>query len=95
MDLEPGVLRVREAGSAGGHNGMKSIIASLGSDTFCRLRIGIGRPPFAGMDPADYVLSSFGRNDRKMVDEVIENACGCLTAWITEGTTKCMNIFNR
>ncbi|HNQ51399.1 MAG TPA: aminoacyl-tRNA hydrolase [Candidatus Omnitrophota bacterium] len=95
LDLDMGVLRLRPAGSAGGHNGMKSIIAALGTDDFCRLRIGIGRPARRDADVARYVLSSFGRRERKALDEAIENACNCLQSWAVEGTTRCMNIYNR
>jgi len=95
LDLEMGALRVRAQGSAGGHNGMKSIIAALGTNDFCRLRIGVGRPASRTADVAHYVLSSFGRGEKKMLDETIQNACGCLQTWVTEGTTRCMNIYNR
>jgi peptidyl-tRNA hydrolase, PTH1 family len=95
LDLDMGSLRLKPSGSAGGHNGMKSIIAVLGTDEFARLRIGIGRPGNPDADVARYVLSSFSRREKKMLDETIQNACGCLQAWVTEGTTRCMNIYNR
>ncbi|MFA5100459.1 MAG: aminoacyl-tRNA hydrolase [Candidatus Omnitrophota bacterium] len=95
LDLDTGDLRVRSQGSAGGHNGMKSIIAALGTSSFCRLRIGVGRPGSRDADVARYVLSAFGRREKKMVDETIQNACSCLQAWVIEGTTRCMNIYNR
>ena len=95
LDLEMGDLRLRPSGSAGGHNGMKSIIAALGTSDFPRLRIGIGRPANPDADVARYVLSSFGRREKKMLDATIENACNCLQAWVIEGTTRSMNIYNR
>ena len=95
LDLDLGSLRVRASGSAGGHNGMRSIIAALGSSEFCRLRIGVGRPASRDADVARYVLSSFGRKEKKLLEETIENAGSCLRAWVIEGTTRCMNIYNR
>ena len=74
---------------------MRSIIAALGSSEFCRLRIGVGRPASRDADVARYVLSSFGRKEKKLLDETIENAGSCLRAWVIEGTTRCMNIYNR
>jgi peptidyl-tRNA hydrolase, PTH1 family len=95
LDLELGSLRMRPRGSAGGHNGMRSIIAVLGTNEFCRLRIGIGRPASASADVARYVLSSFGLREKKILECSVDNACSCLETWATEGETKCMNIFNR
>lgn len=95
LDLDMGTLRLRPSGSAGGHNGMKSIIAALGTGEFPRLRIGIGRPASREADVARYVLSSFGRRDKKTLEQTIHNACDCLQAWAVEGTTRCMNIYNR
>jgi peptidyl-tRNA hydrolase, PTH1 family len=95
LDLEMGSLRVRAQGSAGGHNGMKSIIAALGTSDFCRLRMGVGRPASPEADVARYVLSSFSRKEKKLLDETIQNACRCLQAWVNEGITRSMNIYNR
>ena len=95
LDLEMGSLRVRASGSAGGHNGMRSIIAALGTDEFCRLRIGVGRPGARDADVSRDVCSSFGRKEKKLLDETIGKACSCLRAWVIEGTTRCMNNYNR
>ena len=70
INLDPGVLRVRKKGSAGGHNGLKNIIAQLGRDDFCRVRIGVGGKP-EGYDLADYVLGHFGRAEKPVMDEAI------------------------
>ena len=70
ISLEPGVIRVRGKGSAGGHNGMKSIIRHLGTQQFMRVRVGIGgKPP--GWDLADFVLAPFSKTDRSLTDEGI------------------------
>lgn len=94
LDLEFGKMKLRLGGSAGGHNGLKSVIGSLGSPEFCRLRIGIGRPP-QGMDPADYVLSRFDRQEQGQLEEIIASACSAMDLWAAEGISKTMNMFNR
>ncbi len=73
IDLELGKIRVRQKGSAGTHNGMRSIIYQLGRDDFPRVRIGIGRPP-EGWDLADYVLSRFSQDEGKIIGEAISQA---------------------
>ena len=70
IDLEPGNVRIRAKGSAGGHNGMKNIIQHLGSDKFKRIRIGIDKHEFIPV--VDYVLGKFSKEDRSMIDNVIE-----------------------
>ena len=94
LDLEFGTIKLRLGGSAGGHNGLKSVIASVGSPEFCRLRIGIGRPP-RGMDPAEYVLARFDREEAGRVEELIASACSAMRLWAAEGISKTMNTFNR
>ena len=74
IDLEPGQLRIRKKGSAGGHNGIKHIIQQLGTQTFVRIKVGVGAKP-KGWDLADYVLGRFGSNERKLVEEAQERAC--------------------
>ena len=92
--LSPGQVRVRKRGSAGGHNGMKDIIAKLGSQDFCRVRIGVGeKPPF--MDLADYVLGHFSPEDRKEADEGLIRAAEAVSIILTEGVDKAMNALNR
>ena len=68
VSLEPGQIRIRKKGSAGGHNGLKNIIAVLGHDTFIRVKMGVGEKP-AGWDLADYVLGRFSSADMKIMDE--------------------------
>jgi len=94
MDLELGRLKIKSNGSSGGHHGLESIIASLGSREFSRLRIGIGRPD-ERCDAAEYVLTPFNRQEGKQVAKIVETACACVKAWVMEGTDKTMNLFNK
>ena len=73
IDLEPGQIRIRKKGSAGGHNGIKSIISHLGCDTFPRIRVGIGGEKHPGQDLADYVLGHFSGEEKEKLDEALEN----------------------
>lgn len=92
--LAPGQIRVRGSGSAGGHNGMKDIIAKLGRSDFTRVRIGVGeKPPF--MDLADYVLGHFSKEDAVAVDEGLITAADAVRIILTEGIDKAMNAVNR
>lgn len=77
LDTEFGQLRLRYKGSAGGHNGIKSIISHVGTQQFNRIRLGISRPP-AGWHTADYVLSPFAKNDSETLNQVIQTACEAL-----------------
>lgn len=92
--LPLGTLRMRARGSAGGHNGMRSIIAALGTEEFPRLRIGIGAPP-EGVDPADYVLSPFEENEKPLMRQMLEHAADACEAWLTEPIEQVMSRFNR
>lgn len=92
-DLPAGVLRIRPKGSSGTHNGMKSVIYHLQSDSFPRIRIGIGQPP-EGWDLADYVLSEFGRNEAKEVAECIMRAAEAAAVIVTDGIEKAMSRYN-
>lgn len=94
IDLEPGRLRIRSRGSAGGHNGLKDIIECLGTQDFIRVRIGVGAKP-AGWDLADYVLGRFSPADRKLVDEGILRAADAVQMILREGVDAAMNEFNR
>lgn len=94
MDLELGRLKIRPQGSSAGQKGVGSIIEYLETDNFTRLRIGIGRPG-GNIDPSRYVLSPFNKKEKQNSQEAIEKACQCCQAWITDGTAKAMNIFNR
>ncbi len=92
--LPLGTLRLRPRGSAGGHNGMRSIIAVLGTEEFPRLRIGIGAPP-EGMDTADYVLSPFDEHEKPLMRQMLEHAADACEAWLTEPIEQVMSRFNR
>lgn len=78
ISLEPGKLRIRRKGSAGGHNGIKSIIAHLGSENFPRIKIGVGAKPHPDYDLADWVLSNFPKKDIPLVKEALGKACDAL-----------------
>ncbi len=93
ISLEPGRLRVRGKGSAGGHNGIKNIIAHLGSQEFPRVKVGIGEKP-KGMDLADYVLSHFSKGEWEQMEEAFRNAADAVTVLISQGTEEAMNRFN-
>ena len=84
VDLDLGRVRFRTKGSAGGHNGLKSIIAHLGSTEFARLRIGVGPRP-AGEDLVSYVLTSFSPNERSELDDSLEYAAEIIKIWVTSG----------
>ena len=91
--LEPGKLRIRKKGSAGGHNGIKSIIQHLGTQDFIRIRVGVGEKP-KGWDLADYVLGHFSKKERKLVEEAIEKSDTAVKMIITGEVDVAMNQFN-
>ena len=94
MDLSQGHIRLRQKGSAGGHNGMKSIIKHLGTDQFKRIRIGIGRPT-NGMSVPDYVLQKFSNEEMMTMEKVIEYAAQAVEAFIeTSRFDHVMNKYN-
>lgn len=93
ISLEPGQIRIRKKGSAGGHNGLKNIIANLGHDTFIRVKMGVGAKP-SGWDLADYVLGRFSSKDREAVDEASKRAADAIGVIIAEGPDAAMNQFN-
>ena len=93
IDLDVGALRIRPKGSAGGHNGLKSIIAHLGHDEFSRVRVGVGHKP-PKMDLADYVLGHFAGDDARLIELSIENAAEAVKEIIENGTDSAMNKFN-
>lgn len=94
ISLPPGQLRIREKGSAGGHNGIKSIISHLGGQEFLRIKVGVGAKP-AGWDLADYVLSHFTPEDRKKVEEALKRAADAAVSLMTDGVEAAMNEYNR
>lgn len=93
ITLAPGQIRVRKKGSAGGHNGLKSIIAQLGTDGFQRVKLGVGEKP-ADWDLVDHVLGRFEPDDRKLVDEAIVRAADAIRMMLTDGADAAMNEFN-
>jgi peptidyl-tRNA hydrolase, PTH1 family len=94
MDLPLGRLRIRQEGSHGGHNGMRDIIAALGTQDFVRVRLGVGRPP-SGEDPVDHGLSPFTPDERPIVESMIDAGVAALEAILREGIEPAMNQFNR
>ncbi len=94
ISLPPGQLRIRKKGSAGGHNGIKNIIAHLGHDTFMRIKVGVGEKP-AGYDLADYVLGHFSKDDRAIMEDAFKEATEAVKMMITDGPDAAMNAFNK
>ncbi len=91
--LPLGRLRARARGSAGGHNGLRSIIEQLGSEEFCRLRVGVGRGD-ARRDLADHVLSKFDPDERDTIVAAVQRAADASEMFVTEGIGRVMNTFN-
>ena len=92
--LDPGYLRVRRKGSAGGHNGIKDIISHLGSQEFLRIRVGVGEKP-ESFDLADYVLGRFPAEERKKVDEAVRCAADAVGLMVQSRTDEAMNLYNK
>jgi PTH1 family peptidyl-tRNA hydrolase len=90
IDLPLGKVRLRRSGSAGGHNGLRDIIAALGSDEFNRLRVGIGR----GGEPVDHVLATFKPGERELAAEAIATAADAAEQWLRDGIEATMSAFN-
>ena len=95
IDLDVGRLRIRRNGSAGGHNGIKSIISSLGSQEFPRIKIGVGAKPHPDYDLADWVLSRFTLAEQKLLDPAIEHAAEAVPVIFTQGIERASSQFNR
>ena len=93
IDLDPGQLRIRKKGSAGGHNGIKHIIQQLGTQNFVRIKVGVGAKP-KGWDLADYVLGRFSTKEREEVDKAIEEAADAVEVILGEGIDAAMNKYN-
>lgn len=93
IDLEPGQIRIRQKGSAGSHNGMKSVISCLGNTSFTRVRVGIGAKP-EGWDLADYVLSRPGKEERALIDEAIGRAADAVAMIVSGEPEKAMSLYN-
>ena len=94
IDLDPGQLRIRKKGSAGGHNGIKHIIQQLGTQNFVRIKVGVGAKP-KGWDLADYVLGRFDKDDRALVEEAQERACKAVELILTDSVDAAMNEYNK
>ncbi len=94
ISLEPGRLRIRADGSAGGHNGIKSIIQELGSQSFPRVKIGVGSKPNPEYDLADWVLSTFSAQEEKALAVSLKNAADATLAIIDQGVPEAANRFN-
>lgn len=93
IDLEPGQIRIRKKGSAGGHNGIKSIIAQIGTQNFYRIKVGVGAKP-KGWDLADYVLGRFSTEERELVDKAICDAADAVEMILKDGIEAAMNHYN-
>lgn len=93
IDLDPGQIRIRKKGSAGGHNGIKSIIAQIGTQNFYRIKVGVGAKP-KGWDLADYVLGRFSSEERELVDKAICDAADAVEMILKDGIEAAMNHYN-
>lgn len=94
VELDPGQLRIRKKGSAGGHNGIKDIIAQLGTQEFMRIRVGVGKKP-PQYDLADYVLGHFSKEDQKDMDKAFENAIDATKRMVNDEIDVAMNLYNK
>lgn len=93
ISLAPGQLRIRAKGSAGGHNGIKSIISHLNTQVFLRVKVGVGEKP-QGWDLADYVLGHFAKEDRGQVDEALKQAVKAVELMVQGEVDQAMNLYN-
>ncbi len=93
-DLPLGKLRIRTGGSAGGHNGLKSVIQHLGTDQFPRLKVGVGGKPHPDYDMADWVLGKLQGEDKKVMDGAVKRAADAVECFLRDGPQKAMNRFN-
>lgn len=94
LDLPVGKIRLRQKGSAGGHNGIKSTIAHLGTQEFNRIRVGIDRPP-SGMKVPDYVLGRFTKEEQAVMDETVKKCAEACEEWVRKPFLQVMNDFNQ
>ena len=94
ISLGVGQIRIRAKGSAGGHNGIKNIIAHLGGQVFPRIKVGVGEKP-PKWDLADYVLGRFDKDDRALVEEAQERACKAVELILTDSVDAAMNEYNK
>ena len=94
ISLAPGQIRIRKKGSAGGHNGIKNIIAHLGTQVFKRVKVGVGEKP-ARMDLADYVLGHFSKEEQATMDDAVKEAADAVCEIVNVGIAQAMNDHNR
>ena len=94
VSLPIGKLRIRVKGSAGGHNGLKSVIAELGTENFPRIRLGVGAPPHPDYDMADWVLSVFRNEDAEEMEKAAQRAAEAVECYIEKGPDRAMNLYN-
>lgn len=95
ISLEPGVIRIRRKGSAGGHNGLKDIIAHLGSDEFMRIKIGVGAKPNPDYDLKDWVLGKFPSEHKDDIDNALKNTVKAVDELLTRGIDSAMNKYSK
>ena len=93
LDIPFGTIRIRAAGGPGGQRGLLSVIESLGTKDFSRLRLGIGRPP-GRMDPANFILQNFSRDEMKSISEILDRAADATLEFVRNGLDSAMNKFN-
>ena len=94
VSLAPGKIRVRRSGSAGGHNGLKDIIAHLGTDQFPRIRVGVGAPAHPDREMIGWVIGKFTPEERKVVDQAVDRAVDAAACLIEKGVQEAKNRFN-
>lgn len=94
MDLPTGKVRVRRKGTAGGHNGMKSVIENLGTTEFPRFKIGIGHPENVDRTVVSHVLSGFGSGEKSLVEQAVKHTADAILCWLSEGIDVAMNRYN-
>ncbi len=95
ISLDPGVIRIRRKGSAGGHNGIKDIIEVLGSDNFPRIKLGVGAKPHPDYDLKDWVLGKFKPEDKEKVELSLENAVKAVNEILSRGIDSAMNKYSK
>ncbi|RJQ19745.1 MAG: aminoacyl-tRNA hydrolase [Nitrospiraceae bacterium] len=93
IDLDTGVIRIRKAGSSGGHKGVESIIEALGTRDFARLKIGVGRSDRLPVE--EYVLRNFTRHEKLLINEAVEKAVDAVAAILNKGITHAQNVFHK
>jgi PTH1 family peptidyl-tRNA hydrolase len=93
LDIPFGTIRIRPAGGPGGQRGLSSVIESLGTKDFARLRLGIGRPP-GKMDPANFILQNFSRDEMKTISEILDAGVDAVLEFVKNGLDMAMNKFN-